>query len=117
MNKLLAILTALLLALTALNAAPRLNILLFTADDMNYDSRGVYGGPIKDLTPHIEALAAQGLRFEHRTRDGAYIGNAWSDGQREYHAEGMSGLFSQGRFLRQDRSRAGETLVTQTHAA
>ena len=27
-----------------------------------------------------------------RTRDAAYIWNAWSDGQRQYHTEGMSGL-------------------------
>jgi N-sulfoglucosamine sulfohydrolase len=60
-----ALLAALLLALTPLHAAPRLNILLFTADDMNFDSSGVYGGPVKDLTPHIDRLAAQGLRFEH----------------------------------------------------
>ena len=54
----------LFLTLSALHAAPPLNILLFTADDMNFDSSGVYGGPIKDLTPHIDQLAAQGLRFE-----------------------------------------------------
>ena len=45
-------------------AAPRLNILLFTADDMNFDSSGVYGGPVKNLTPHIDRLAGEGLRFE-----------------------------------------------------
>ena len=39
--------------------------MLFTADDMNFDSSDVYGGPVKDLTPHIDALAAQGLRFEN----------------------------------------------------
>ena len=57
--------TALLLSLTALQAAPRLNILFFTADDMNYDSTGVCGGPIKDLTPNVDQLAAEGLRFEY----------------------------------------------------
>ncbi len=46
-------------------ARPRLNILFFTADDMNYDSSGAYGGPIKDLTPHLDRLAAEGLRFWH----------------------------------------------------
>lgn len=65
MKTLLAIFATLLLPLAALHAAPRLNILLFTADDMNFDSSGVYGGPIRDLTPHIDSLAAQGLRFEH----------------------------------------------------
>ncbi len=54
----------LLLPLTGLHAAP-LNILFFTSDDMNYDSTGVCGGPIKDLTPNVDRLAAEGLRFEH----------------------------------------------------
>lgn len=45
--------------------AAGLNILFFTADDMNYDSSGVCGGPIKDLTPNIDRLASEGLRFEH----------------------------------------------------
>ena len=57
-------LLALLCLLGASALAAPLNILLFTADDMNFDSSGVYGGPIKDLTPHIDQLAAQGLRFE-----------------------------------------------------
>ena len=58
------ILAALLLPLAGLPAAP-LNILFFTADDMNYDSSGVGGGPIRDLTPHFDRLAAEGLRFQH----------------------------------------------------
>ncbi len=45
-------------------AATPLNILFFTADDMNYDSSGVCGGPIKDLTPNVDHLAGEGLRFE-----------------------------------------------------
>ena len=65
MKPTLLILASLSLALTPLSAAPRLNILFFTADDMNFDSSDVYGGPIKDLTPHIDRLAAEGLRFEH----------------------------------------------------
>ena len=57
---------ALLLALLAAPAhAAKLNILLFTADDMNFDSSGVYGGPVKDLTPNIDRLAAEGMRFEY----------------------------------------------------
>lgn len=40
------------------------NLLFFTADDMNHDSPAVCGGPIADLTPHVDRLAAQGLRFE-----------------------------------------------------
>jgi len=45
--------------------AKRLNILFFTADDMNFDSSGVCGGPIKDLTPNMDRLAAEGLRFQY----------------------------------------------------
>lgn len=65
MKSLFTIILPILLSLTALQAAPRLNILFFTADDMNYDSTGVCGGPIKDLTPNVDQLAAEGLRFEY----------------------------------------------------
>lgn len=58
------ILFVLAVSIAALEAAP-LNILLFSSDDMNFDSSGVYGGPIKDLTPNIDRLAAEGFRFEH----------------------------------------------------
>lgn len=60
----MTLLAALLLPLGALCAAPP-NIVFFTADDMNHDSSAVFGGPIKDLTPHIDRLAAEGLRFAH----------------------------------------------------
>jgi arylsulfatase A-like enzyme len=61
----LSITAALLLPLAVLHAAQPLNILFFTSDDMNHDSTAVFGGPIKDLTPHVDRLAAEGLRFEH----------------------------------------------------
>jgi N-sulfoglucosamine sulfohydrolase len=60
----LAILAVSLFQLTCLQAAGPLNILFFTADDMNHDSPAVCGGPIKDLTPNVDRLAAEGLRFE-----------------------------------------------------
>ena len=60
----LSLVAALLLPLAGLQAAKPLNILFFTADDMNYDSSGVCGGPIKDLTPNLDRLAGEGLRFE-----------------------------------------------------
>lgn len=44
---------------------PRLNLLLITADDLNYDSVGVYGCKLPGITPNIDRLARQGLRFEH----------------------------------------------------
>lgn len=65
MKTTLLILATTLLPLCRMHAAPRLNILFFTSDDMNFDSSGVCGGPIKDLTPNIDRLAAEGMRFEH----------------------------------------------------
>lgn len=44
-------------------AALPLNVLLITADDMNYNSVGVYGCGIANITPHIDQLAAEGVRF------------------------------------------------------
>ena len=46
-------------------ADKRPNILLITADDLNCDSLGVYGCKTPDITPNIDKLAAQGVRFEH----------------------------------------------------
>jgi len=40
-----------------------LNILFFVADDCEWDSAGIYGCPIRDITPNIDRLAAQGMRF------------------------------------------------------
>lgn len=41
------------------------NILLITADDMNGDAPGCFGGQAPDITPNIDRLAAEGLRFVH----------------------------------------------------
>ena len=43
----------------------RPNILLITADDMNYDSLGINGCTSPGITPNIDRLASQGMRFEH----------------------------------------------------
>ncbi len=40
-----------------------LNVLLITADDLNYNSVGAYGCTIPDITPNIDKLAAEGVRF------------------------------------------------------
>lgn len=42
-----------------------LNALLITADDLNYNSVGAYGCSIPDVTPNIDKLASQGMRFTH----------------------------------------------------
>jgi N-sulfoglucosamine sulfohydrolase len=41
------------------------NILLITADDLNYDSTGVYGCDIDGITPNIDRLASEGMRFNN----------------------------------------------------
>jgi N-sulfoglucosamine sulfohydrolase len=46
-------------------AAKSPNVLLITADDMGWDSVGVFGCPLPDITPNIDRLASQGIRFEH----------------------------------------------------
>lgn len=46
------------------HSAP-LNLVLITADDMNHDSAGCYGCPIPELTPHLDRLAGDGMRFHY----------------------------------------------------
>ena len=46
-------------------SADRPNILFISVDDMNCDSVGVYGSPLKGITPHMDQLAAEGMRFEY----------------------------------------------------
>jgi N-sulfoglucosamine sulfohydrolase len=47
------------------HAAPerRPNILLITMDDLNWDSLGVTGSPVRDVSPNIDRLAGEGVRF------------------------------------------------------
>jgi N-sulfoglucosamine sulfohydrolase len=44
---------------------PRPNVLLIVADDMNWDSPECFGGKTKGLTPNIDKLAGEGMRFWH----------------------------------------------------
>ena len=41
------------------------NILLITADDMTYNSPGCYGSSIPGITPSIDLLAEEGMRFSN----------------------------------------------------
>jgi N-sulfoglucosamine sulfohydrolase len=41
------------------------NILIVTADDLAYDSVGVYGCKVPGITPSIDKLAGEGIRFTH----------------------------------------------------
>ena len=43
----------------------RLNFLLITVDDMNWDSLGVNGCKVAGVSPNIDRLASQGLLFNH----------------------------------------------------
>ena len=43
----------------------RLNVLLLTVDDMNWNTPNCFGGQVLNLTPNIDKLAAEGMRFEH----------------------------------------------------
>lgn len=60
----LASLLGLCLTLPAL-AAERPNILLITADDMNWDSLGCFGNELPGISPNLDRLADQGVRFQH----------------------------------------------------
>lgn len=62
---LLPLAVTLLLVSSGVLAAAKPNVLFITVDDMNRDSIGVYGCPIPEITPNIDKLASQGLRFEH----------------------------------------------------
>jgi N-sulfoglucosamine sulfohydrolase len=60
---------ALLLALliffsTTINAAGKPNLLLITVDDMSTDSVGAFGSSVPNITPNIDLLAREGIRFE-----------------------------------------------------
>ena len=44
-------------------SADRPNLLIITVDDMNCDSVGAFGCPLKDTTPNIDRLASEGLRY------------------------------------------------------
>jgi N-sulfoglucosamine sulfohydrolase len=62
MKKRFALLLA-LLPLTAFPAAHRLNVLFITADDMNYNTPGFTGCLTPGITPNLDRLATQGIRF------------------------------------------------------
>lgn len=50
-------------ATNANNNNTRTNILLIVADDLNYTSVGAFGCPIPNVTPNIDQLAKEGIRF------------------------------------------------------
>lgn len=42
-----------------------INVMLITADDLNYNSVGAYGCTVENITPNIDKLASQGMLFNH----------------------------------------------------
>jgi N-sulfoglucosamine sulfohydrolase len=49
---------------TTMSAAPaRPNVLLITVDDLSWDSLGVTGSPVRNISPNIDRLASEGMRF------------------------------------------------------
>jgi N-sulfoglucosamine sulfohydrolase len=52
-----------LMAPAVLASAAKPNVLLITADDLNWDSPGCFGGRVHNLTPNIDLLAKEGIRF------------------------------------------------------
>ncbi|WP_145178409.1 sulfatase-like hydrolase/transferase [Rubripirellula lacrimiformis] len=67
MKSLIAVLAVLLSSLAggvATEAAERPNIILIMADDVSWEAFGSYGAQDYE-TPHIDALAAGGVRFRH----------------------------------------------------
>ncbi len=60
-------------AITQLNAGTKMqqkkqtkpNIVVFTVDDMDITSVNCYGNPMSNLTPNMDKLASQGIRFQH----------------------------------------------------
>lgn len=64
MKKLICFVYLLIVSLHAdLLAAERLNFLLITVDDMSQDSVGVFGCKVDNITPHIDKLAGESMRF------------------------------------------------------
>lgn len=61
--KLLSLLLFILVNTTTATYAELPNIVIILVDDMGYGDAGCYNADSKIPTPHIDSLAAQGLRF------------------------------------------------------
>lgn len=71
------------------------NIVIITVDDMNCDSVGAYGCPVDDLTPHMDRLAAEGMRFDmaHVQVGNCYPSRNVMFSGRYPHTSGIEGFF------------------------
>lgn len=43
----------------------RPNVVMIVADDLNWDTPGCFGGAAPQITPHIDKLSTEGIRFLH----------------------------------------------------
>lgn len=66
------------------------NIVIIYMDDMGFSDPGCFGGEID--TPHIDSLAARGLRFNHYTTHPAVLAGACRAADRHERARGLLGL-------------------------
>jgi N-sulfoglucosamine sulfohydrolase len=64
-NAIRLIAVLLTLALHASAFADKPNLIFITMDDMSLGSMGAYGSQLKDITPHMDRLSSEGMRFEH----------------------------------------------------
>lgn len=84
------------ITLVPVASADRPNILFISVDDMNTDSVGVYGSPLKDITPHMDQLAAEGMRFEfaHVMVGNCYPGRNVMFSGRSSHSNLVEGFYA-----------------------
>lgn len=65
MTRNLTLLLTLILAIaSAAQAAERPNVVFINVDDMNCDSVGAFGCKVGNITPNIDKLASEGMKFE-----------------------------------------------------
>ncbi len=79
----------------SLSQADTPNLLVITVDDMSCDSAGVFDGVIPDLTPNMDQLAAEGLRFEmaHVQVGNCYPSRNVMFSGRYPHSSGVEGFY------------------------
>ena len=96
MNRFLASLVIILfISSCSYSQANTPNLLVITVDDMSCDSAGVFDGVIPDLTPNMDQLAAEGLRFEmaHVQVGNCYPSRNVMFSGRYPHSSGVEGFY------------------------
>jgi N-sulfoglucosamine sulfohydrolase len=56
---------SILLAVAASGVQAQTNVVFITIDDMSKESFGIHGCPIPEITPNMDRIGYEGLRFEH----------------------------------------------------